>query len=160
MDISFTTDEDPNDESFEIESDDDSIRPSVPPPPFRCSRAIQAVTVPQKVCFMDLTQLDRFIVQLNGMRMCATPGCKGKLIPIKASTFRLGEAVSIKYNCNGCGKHEAHFETSSQGGLYNTSEIMSVQVAFIVAGCTHATYYKRVLALMPFGRLPFSQPLN
>ena len=59
------------------------------------------------------------------------------------STIGLGGAVSIKYNCNGCCKHEAHFETSSKNGLYNTSDIsMSVQVAFIVAGCTHTTYYK------------------
>ena len=71
MDISFTTDEDPCDESFVIESDDNSIQPSAPPPPFRCSHTIQAVSVPQKVCFMDLTQLDGFIKQLNGMRMCA-----------------------------------------------------------------------------------------
>ena len=68
-------------------------------------------------------------------------GCKGELTPVKVSTFGLGGAVSIKYNCNGCGKHEAHFETSSKNKLYNTSDIsMSVQVAFIVAGCTHTTY--------------------
>ena len=42
---------------------------------------------------------------------------------------------------NGCGKHESHFETSSKNELYNISDIsMSVQVAFIVAGCTHTTY--------------------
>ena len=82
---------------------------------------------------MDLTQLNKFIKQLNNsMRMCATQGCPGELIPTKVSTFGLGGAVSIKYNCNGCGKHEAHFETSSKNELYNTSDIsMSVQVAFI-----------------------------
>ena len=78
-----------------IESADDSVHLATPPPPFRCSRTIQPVSVPQKVCFMDLTQLDKFIKQLNSMRMCATEGCKGEL------------TVSIKYKCNGCGKHEA-----------------------------------------------------
>ena len=35
------------------------------------------------------------------------------------------------------------FETSSKYELTNTSEIsVAVQVAFIVAGCTHATYWK------------------
>ena len=126
-----------------IESADDSIHLPTTPPPFICSHTIQAVSVPQKLCFMDLTQLDKFIKQLNSMRMCATQGCKGELTPVKVSTFGLGGAVSIKYNCNGCGKHEAHFETSSKNELYNTSDIsMSVQVAFIVAGCTHTTYYK------------------
>jgi uncharacterized ParB-like nuclease family protein len=38
----------------------------------------------------------------------------GELIPVKVNTFGLGGAVYIKYNCNGCGKHEAHFETSSK----------------------------------------------
>ena len=70
MDISVTADEDPNDESFVIESDDDSSHPPAPPPSFRCSRTIQ---VPQ-VCFMDLTQLDEFIKQLNEIQMCATQG--------------------------------------------------------------------------------------
>ena len=70
MDVSFTTDEDPNDESLVIESDDDCNHPPYPPLSFRCSRTIQAVSVPLKVCFMDLTQLDKFIKQLN--EMCHT----------------------------------------------------------------------------------------
>ena len=83
MDISVITDEDPNDESFVIESaDDDSCHPPALPPSFRCSHTIQAVSVPQKVCFMDLTQLDEFIKQLNEIQMCATQGCKGELTPI------------------------------------------------------------------------------
>ena len=81
-----------------IESVDDSIHLSTPPLVFRCNRTIQAVSVAQKVCFMDLTQLDEFIKQLNSMRMCATQRCMGELTPIKVSTFGLGGAVSIKYN--------------------------------------------------------------
>ena len=74
------------------------------------------------------------------MNVCHTreQGC-----PVQMSTFGLGGAVSIKYNCNGCGKHKAPFETSSKSKLYNTSDIsMSVRVAFIVAGSTYTTYYK------------------
>jgi uncharacterized ParB-like nuclease family protein len=37
----------------------------------------------------------------------------GELIPVEVRTFGLGGAVSIKYNCNGCGKYEAHFEAFS-----------------------------------------------
>ena len=126
-----------------IEPADESIDLSTPPPPFIICRTIQAVSVPQKVCLMDLTQLDNFVKQLNSMRMCATQGCMGELTPVKVSTFGLGGAVSIKYNYNVCDKQEAHFETSSKSELYNTSFIsISVQVAFIVAGCTHTTNYK------------------
>ena len=73
MDVSVTTDDDPNDESFVIESDDDSGNPPAPPP-FRCSCTLQAVSVPQKVCFMDLTQLEKFIKQFNEIRMCVVQG--------------------------------------------------------------------------------------
>ena len=43
--------------------------------------------VPSNVCFMDLIQLDliqldRFIKQVNQIRCCATPGCKGALSAI------------------------------------------------------------------------------
>ena len=92
-----------------IESADDSVHISTPTPLFRCSRTIQAVSVPQKVRFMNLTQLDKLIKQLNSIRMCATQGCKGELTTVKVSTIGLGGAISIKFNCNGCGKHEAHF---------------------------------------------------
>ena len=71
---------------------------------------------------MDLTQLDKFIKQINSMRMCATQGCRGELIPVKVSTFGLGGTASIKYNCNGCSKQEAHFKTS-KNGLHNISDI-------------------------------------
>ena len=47
FDISFTTNEDPNDESFVIESADDSVHLSTPLPPLTCSCTIQAVRVPQ-----------------------------------------------------------------------------------------------------------------
>ena len=140
MDLSFT-DEDTSDVSFVIESADDSVHLPTPPPLIR--RTIKAVSIPQKVCFMDLAQLDKFIEQLNHIRSCVTPGCMGELIPVKVSSVGLGGAVSIKYNCNGCANHEALFETSSKYELHNTSDIsVAVQVAFIVAGCTHTTYYK------------------
>ena len=71
MDLSFT-DEDTSDVSFAIESADDSA--SLPPPPPLIRRTIEAVTIPRKVCFMDLTQLDKFIEQLNHIRACVTPG--------------------------------------------------------------------------------------
>ena len=75
-----------------IEPADESIELSTPPPPFIiiCRRTIQAISVPQKVCLMDLTQLDNFIKQLNSMRMCAT-----ELTPVKVSTFELGELFPL-----------------------------------------------------------------
>ena len=124
-----------------IESADDSVHLPTLPPPIR--HTLKSVSIPQKICFMDLAQLDKFIEQLNRIRSCVTPGCMGELTPVKVSSVGLGGAVSIKYNCNGCAHQEALFETSSKYELHNTSDIsVAVQVAFIVAGCTHTTYYK------------------
>ena len=139
--MSFTDEgEHPSDVSFVIESADESF--NLPSPPLM-KRTIRFVSVPQKVCFMDLSQLDKFIKQLNHIRVCMTPGCVGELTPVKVNSFGLGGAVSIKYCCNGCANHEALFETSSKYDLHDTSAIsVAIQMAFIVAGCTHTTYYK------------------
>ena len=92
---------------------------------------------------MTLSQLDKFVEQLNSIRRCITPECNGILIPVHVRSTGLGGALSVSYTCNGCAAHSALFETSSKYELSNTSEIsVAVQVAFIVAGCTHATYFK------------------
>ncbi len=53
----------------------------------------------------------------------------------------LGGALSVTYVCNGCKIQGARFDTSYLRG--NTSEVCeAVKVAFIVSGCTHATYCK------------------
>ena len=55
----------------------------------------------------------------------------------------LAGAVSITYACNGCASQWAFFEISSRYKLGTTTEIgIAAQVAFIIAGCTHKTYYK------------------
>ena len=92
---------------------------------------------------MNLSQLDKFMEQVNSIRSCITPQCSGILIPVHVRSTGLGGAISVSYTCSGCASHSALFETSSKYELTNTSEIsVAVQVAFIVAGCTHATYWK------------------
>ena len=81
--------------------------------------------------------------QLNQIRVCATPGCKGELIPVHVNSAGQGGAVTIRYTCNGCVSQMAVLETSAKYELGNTNEVsIAVQVAFIIAGCTHMTYYK------------------
>ena len=92
---------------------------------------------------MDLKQLNKFIKQVNQIHCCATPGCKGALCPIHVKSLRLGGALSITYACNGCASQWALFETSSKYELGCATEVgIAAQVAFIIAGCTHVTYYK------------------
>ena len=103
-----------------------------------------AAIVPYKVCFMDLTRLDWFIKQFNHIRACATPGCKGELILVHVNSAGHGGAVTVCYTCSGCISKTAVIETSSRYELGNGSEVsIAMQVAIIIAGCMHLTYYKR-----------------
>lgn len=116
------------------------------PTPQRMAKDVlrkNATVLPTKVCFMDLSQLDKFMKQLNEVYVCATPGCGGKLTPVDVKTAGHGGSVSINYTCDGCVSQRVLFETSSKYELGSMSEVsIAVQVAFIIAGATHTTYYK------------------
>ena len=113
----------------------------VPTPQKKIRDSFPIIPIPNKICFLELKQLDSFIEQLNSIRCCSTHGCTGVLIPSTVKSIGLGGAVSIFFTCNGCFLHHAHFESSVQ--YEGTSEVsVAVQVAFMVAGCTHANYYR------------------
>ena len=102
---------------------------------------------------MDLRQLDKFTKQLNEVRVCSTPGCKGKLTPVHVKSAGLGGAVSICYNCV---SQTAVFEMSAKYKLDNTTEVsIAVQVAFIIAGSTHMTYYKTLKHALGINAVPW-----
>ena len=138
----MSSDEETDSLNVTVESNDGSLY--VPTPQRKVRNRIKNIEiVPSNVCFMDLIQLDKFIKQVNQIRCCATPGCKGALSPINVKSEGLGGAVSITYACNGCASEWALFETSSRYELGDATEIsIATQVAFIIAGCTHVTYYK------------------
>ena len=97
------------------------------------------------VCFIELSHLGSFISTVNQIRTCTTSGCKGNLAPVAVKCRRLGGAVTVRYSCDGCGMKGATFEAHSkcETVLAGSNTIsVSLQVAFIIAGCTHATYYK------------------
>ena len=94
---------------------------------------------------MTLPQLERFVQSIITIRGCRTPNCEGALVPVAVKSHGLGGALSITFTCNGCGSQWALFDTCAKDQLSSgyTSDIsVCVQVAFIIAGSTHATYYK------------------
>ena len=111
----------------------------MPTPEHRSKKKLSRI-VSQKMAFMDLSQLDRFMTTVNRVRGCNTPDCKGGLMPVQVLNTGLGGALCITYVCDGCQFQRAEFKASSVCKLINASEC--VQTAFIIAGCTHATYYK------------------
>ena len=127
--------------SFVSLEDTDSLY--IPTPQRLLAQSIKLITVPRKLFVGSLPELDRFVRMINNTRNCATPGCKGQLVPLSFDTKGLGGAVKIQYACDGCGISPSCFESSLQSDSLNTTEIgAAIQVAFIISGCMHATYNK------------------
>ena len=138
---------------FETESGDDSLY--LPTPEREVRDSIRKVC-PNKVCFMDLNQLDKFMKLLNQARACTTPGCQGDLVPVHVKSAGQGGAITIGYTCNGCVGRTIVFETSSRYEPGRSTEIgIAIQVAFIVAGCTHITYYKTLKHALGINAVPW-----
>ena len=125
--------------SFASQSLNDSLY--MPTPQCALKANLGSVAMPHKLCFVDLVQVDQFVQQMNKIRSCNTPGCMGSLVPVSVRYSGLGGAVSMSYGCDGCASKWAVLG-SSMGRQSSTEISMAIQVAFIVAGCTHATYCK------------------
>ena len=139
----MSSDEETDSLNVTMESNDGSLYVPTPQRKVRENIIKNVEMVPSNVCFMDLNQLDKFIKQVNQIRCCATPGCKGALCPVHVKSVGLGGAISNTYACNGCASQWALFKTSSKYELGGGTEIcVAAQVAFIISGCTHVTYYK------------------
>ena len=114
--------------------DNDSVY--IPTPECPIQIKVSRVDLPNKVAFMEVSQLEKFVESINKIQGCKTP-------PVKVTSSGLGGAISISYACSKCASKCALFETSSKYQLGNISNIgHCVQVAFILAGSTHATYFK------------------
>ena len=136
-----STDECWDSESAVSGSDTDSEY--VPTPERPVTLKVSRTDLPNEVAFMEVYQQEKFVESINKIQRCITPHCVGELIPVKVKSSGLGGAISISYACSVCAVKSAVFESSVKYPLGNMSNIsMSVQVAFILAGCTHATYYK------------------
>ena len=98
--------------------------------------------IPNRVGFVRLSQIGVFVDSIRG---CKTQGCDGNLVPVAVKSTRLGGGLSVFIGCDGCKVKLAIFESFTKyehGPARNNDISVSVQVAFIVAGCTHAVYCK------------------
>ena len=111
------------------------------PTPDRPRTVVRPIDLPAWLCFAELSQLGSFISKVNQIRTCTTSGCKGNLVPVAVKCRGLGGAVTVRYSCDGCGLKGATFEAHSkcETVLAGSNTIsVSLQVAFIIAVCTHA----------------------
>ena len=111
------------------------------PTPERPRTVVRPILLPNRLCVFELSQLGHFVSMVNANRSCTTPGCKGNFAPI----HKLGGAITVRYSCDGCNLKGATFKAHSECETVlagsNTISV-SLQVAFIIAGSTHATYCK------------------
>ena len=115
------------------------------PTPDRPRTVVRPIDLRARLCFIELSQLGSFISTVNQIRTCTTSECKGNLAPVAVNYRGLGGAITVRYSCDGCGLKGATFEAHSKcETVLAGSNTISVplQVAFIIAGCTRATYYK------------------
>ena len=126
----------------EVSNPDDSLFIPTPERRGMAQGKPSPIDLPNKLCFIPLPQLGKFLDAINEMRSCNTPGCRGDLAPISVKSQGLGGGVSVSVCCTGCGIKGTMFETHVNGPGNTNVVSKCVQVAFIVAGCTHAVYYK------------------
>ena len=115
------------------------------PTPDRPTTVVRPIDLPARLCFIELSHLGSFVSTVNQIRTCTMSGCKGNLAPVAVRCRGLGGAVTVRYSCDGCGLKGATFEAHSkcETVLAGSNTIsVSLQVAFIIAGSTHATYCK------------------
>ena len=74
----------------------------LPTPEKMVKDSLTPVSIPKKLCFVDIKSLQNFINQINDIRSCTTPGCDGNIVPTEVKSIGLGGAISIFYACNGC----------------------------------------------------------
>ena len=66
---------------------------------------VSPVDLPNRLCFITLPDLGKFLKLLNDIRHCATPGCKGNVVPIGVKCQGLGGGISVSC-CDGCSTRE------------------------------------------------------
>ena len=100
------------------------------------------IGLPNSLCFFSLPQLGKFLDGINKIKSCNTPGCRGDLAPTCVKSKGLGGCISVSICCTGCRMQGVMLDTRIEPESGTNVVSMCVQVAFIVAGCTHAVYYK------------------
>ena len=92
----------------------------VPSPKHPIKGRVSSIVLPNAMCLIELSQLYKFIEQVNCCRGCKTPGCAGNLVPVHVNSVGNGGGLVIKYACNDCASSGCVLETFSQykeGGI-------------------------------------------
>ena len=100
---------------------------------------LPAISLPNECHITELQQIDQFI---RTHTVCKRTGCHGELIPVQVDNKRMGGAVRVTYRCKKCSEQFLFGSCSNIPKTAQNTTSKAMQVAFITAGCTHATYAK------------------
>ena len=104
---------------------------------------VTPVNMGKSIFVCEIAQLQQLIDQVNLTSNCYTPRCTGKLVPVNVKLVGLGGAAIVKFACTGCTDRNLAFHSSVTIALSKRTVVsLALQVAFVIAGCTHAQYSK------------------
>uniref|UniRef100_A0A1X7TCB3 Uncharacterized protein n=1 Tax=Amphimedon queenslandica TaxID=400682 RepID=A0A1X7TCB3_AMPQE len=91
----------------------------------------------------QVSQMCKFIDQINLSSKCATPLCHGKLKLVCVSMIGQQGCVTLQYDCTGCAERRVTFESSIKHETENCTAVgLALQVAFICSGAMYSQYAK------------------
>ena len=82
------------------ESGSDDISVYVPTPDYARRGKVSPVDLPNRLCFITLPDLGKFLQLLNDIRHCATLGWRVNLVPIGVKCQGLGGGISVSCCCD------------------------------------------------------------
>ena len=110
--------------------------------PEQLARHVSPVPCRDRVAVMEMADIERLMTAVSKIRGCKTPGCEGSLVPVQVKSTGLGGALCISFACDGCSKQRVTLRPAEFSLKQKSRVSICVQVAFILAGATHATYVK------------------
>ena len=103
------------------------------------ARHVSPVPCRDRVAFMERADIERLMTAVSKRRGCKTTGCEGSLVPVQVKSTGLGGALCVSFVCDGCSKQRVTLRPAEFSVKQKSCVSICVQVAFILAGATHAT---------------------
>ena len=91
----------------------------------------------------QVSQMCKFIAQINLTSKCATPLCNGKLKLVCVSMIGQQGCVTLQYDCTDCAERRVAFESSIKHQTENCTAVgPAMQVAFTCSDSMYSQYAK------------------
>ena len=91
----------------------------------------------------QVSQMSKFVDQINLSSKCITPLCNGTLKLVSVDIIGQQGCVSLQYDCTGCAERRVNFDSSVEHETEKCTAVgLALQVAFICSGAMYSQYAK------------------